>query len=600
MESENLVKQRDRWIVAGLLALLFFLTPLYPQKVHYGFAFFFTSIIYLLVCILAYRVGWPFIGRALRASPFFLPGLLMLTWYLLGIFYAPEIHAAKAKFGMLFTIALLFGFFSLFPLKSNQTTLLLWSLVLGGFAAACQALYSQAVGHGALIESLHNHAIYSDTMREEMIKTLEANRAMGRFGNPNHLAGYLVLSLWPLWLLFKRTHIAWQKAFLCLFAVIMIFATYQTFSRSGVLVLLFSIFLFCAFEFLARGKGKLLRNILVAGCLLAVIAVPLFLLAAPSDFLGGRLTTTSTLVARWHFFRGALLIIQTHPWIGTGPESFEAYYSQYLRPGDMEAKYTHNLFLEAMVDGGIVNLMLSSWLIGILFFYLYHKWRKKPEHNLHTYAAAGAAAGFLLFSQIDFHYNLIEMYLIPIILLGLLVRQIPSTSSPHKSKLSPWLSLLLLLLWVGLVLSPFYNKTNKDLADSLMLEEKWYQARLCYDHAVTYDPTDADSWNGLGQTWQKIPTAAAQHKALAYFRQAVWWAPRSAALHADLAGQLFALGYTRQAVEEMRTAQTLFPARPQYYETMAAFYRQLGETEKAEEQQARADSIKQTMKERKI
>lgn len=95
-------------------------------------------------------------------------------------------------------------------------------------------------------------------------------------------------------------------------------------------------------------------------------------LAAFVLFLGsfsGRNTSQSDL-GRFHMFRVAGKAIQTSPWVGIGPERFGwamATYRDKALESDMGLRwsnyYAHNQFLEALVSGGALLLILHSLLI---------------------------------------------------------------------------------------------------------------------------------------------------------------------------------------------------------------------------------------------
>ncbi|MDX9752898.1 MAG: O-antigen ligase family protein [bacterium] len=598
METFSHSFQRDTTLATALLAVLFFLAPFYPQQTNAGFAFFFQSILYLLFTLVVLRQGWQPVLAAIHVTPLGWPILAGLLWVGIGLFYTPDLYQAKAKLALLLSITLLFFLFQTLTLTIKERGVLLTALAGGGLAAALHAIYSQWIGHGELIESIRTTAIYSETMREEMIRTLEANRAMGNFGNPNHLAGWLVLSLWPLWVLMHHTERQWQRALLGLVALPILYAIYQTYSRSGLVVLLFSVGLATTFALWLQGKTRWLKRLFGAGALLLLIGVPLFLWLVPPSFLGGRLLTTSTLVARLHFFRGGWLIFWDHLWLGVGPEGFEGYYSQFIRPGDLESKYVHNVFLEAMLEGGLVGLALLLWLLVALARHIRNGWRQ--TRGPIPLAAGGAAVGLLLFSLIDFHNNLLEMYLVPLCLAGNLRPNLRSMPSWLPLKQLGWgIGLVLIGCWLSLVACRYYNKTEASLAYALLLEEKWYDARTCYQRAVWFDRTDADAWNGLARVWQRIPLPEAQEKALDCYRQAIQWLPRSASFRADYANALFRLGYPVEAITAMREAQRLFPSRAAHYEQMAEYYRALGDEASANQETKKAEQLKQAEQERR-
>jgi O-antigen ligase len=604
MESQNasqLYPRDIRWIVITL-AVLFVCAPLFPQRTSHGYSFLFQSMLYLFMAFVVLRIGWHAVLSFLCAVPLFFPGVTILAFYALSLFYAPDPYTAKAKLALLLAVFLLYCVSCLVTIDKSQRMALLLAFAVSGCFAALYALYRQWAGHGELIESLQTFHLYSDEMRNEMIRTLEANRAIGHFGNPNHLAGFLVLSLWPLWLLLKESRCLWRGGLLSVMAVLILFAIYQTFSRSGLLVLLCTVLLFFLYELLAREKWRWLCRTFWIGLLLAIIGVPLFLMAAPGDFLGGRLLTTSTIVARLHFFRGGLLIMREHPVLGTGPESFATSYCEHIRPADLEAKYVHNLFLEAGVEGGIVGVILLMWLLIAVPKFLLQRWWVDHQNRLLIFAGLGSLIGLLLFSLIDFHNNLIEMYLVPVFLLGQI-----RPGFPNKPFQIQWirllgysLGILLFVTWILLVFCRYYNKTEGETAYALFLENKLGQAKVLYERALFFDHTDSDSWIGLARIWQKNPPLSAQQKALDCFGRAVKFSPRRASHRADYADALFRLGYHQEAIQQMHRAQDLFPSRPAYHEQLGGMLDALGRKDEARAWLEKARKLKTSKEENTI
>ena len=609
-ERKNQNSSQDLRLFTVILGLLFLCTPFFPQRTNAGFTFLFHSVIYLMLAGLVLRNGWSWLFLQIKHLPFFLPAILFLLFCLAGLFYTADPYSAKAKCNLLLSGFLLFVLCYSLPAPRSYQRFLLWCLVLGSGFAAGEALYLQWAGHGDLIQTLKSTSIYEEEMRNEMIRSLEANRAMGHFGNPNHLAGYLILSLWPLWLLWKESRSKQIKSGLLFLLIPILAATYQTFSRSGIVVLFFSFAAIILFELNRRDEWKWLRNLILTSGLILIFSIPLFLSFAPANFLGGRLKTTSTVVARIHFFRGAVLVMKEYPWLGVGPEGFETSYCKYIRPGDLESKYVHNIFLEAGTEGGIPGLLFLLWLLAAGSKALWRWWKENMIPKELLFASYGAAAGFLLFSSFDFHNNQMEMYLAPLVLIGQCGSPGGSPSNEKKNinttiaTMIQWgfrlVGVVLFCTWVLLVVCRYYNQTERDLAYGLLLEKKYPDAQVTYEKAVWYDCMDANSWGGLGRVWQNNSSPDGQLQALFCYEQAVRRAPKSASAHADYAAALFGLGYPQKAILELQTAQRLFPAKPRYYEQMADIYRALGDETKAKEQTETAQKIKKIIAERKI
>ncbi|MGC9329477.1 MAG: O-antigen ligase family protein, partial [Candidatus Hinthialibacter sp.] len=561
---------------------------MFPQNVYPGFSFLFRSLAFLLFGLTAYRLGAGRMIGTLYAHPLIPPSAALLLLVFLTFFYTPSLYHAKGSASLALSVWVLYLLIVSGPFSKRPMKILLWSLVLGGLLAAVHGLFIQWMGPSEMIESLKTSASYPKDMREEMIRSLEANRAMGRFGNPNHLAGCLVLSLWPLWALWKREDKTVLRAILALSVFVMAWGVYRTFSRSGLLAFLLTLSFWAGFECYNRGwriSWKPILAVLSALLILLLVAV----LAAPGGALGGRLLTVSTIVARLHFFRGAVRIIARHPWFGVGSEGFESFYCAELRPGDLESRYVHNAFLESAVEGGMIGALLFLWMLFAVVFYLRRQWRISPERRIEIFAAFGAFVTLFFLSMVDFHNRLIEMWIAPVFLLGVIHTPAPIPSSLRRPRwTAAALALVLVSAWILLIFCRYWNEYSRMDGRYLAMDNQKYAARQAYERAVWFDRTDADSWRWIGLFWAEIPNPAAQLRRLECLRQAVRWAPRRASIRADYAEALFALGYTEKALEEIHHAQRLFPVRPIYYERAAAFYRFLNQTEQAEEQMQKA------------
>ena len=592
----------DPCLAGGLLAVLGCLAPLYPQLIHFGFAFFFRSTLFLLLGLLGYRFGLAEVARRIVTSPLFWPALLFLVLLSVELVQTPNVYRAKAKISLLLAAGLIYSLAFVWPWNERARQWVCWGLLIGGVGAALHALYTQWTGHGALIATIKTNPIYPADMREEMIRSLQANRALGRFGNPNHLAGYLVLCLWPLWILGKAQANRRQRMLLLAAGGILVWGIYRTYSRSGLIALAVTAALFAGYELQARGFRFTWKSALGTALSMLILGAGFFTLL-PEQWLGGRLMTVSTIVARIHFFRGGVAIIQDHPWLGVGPEGFEGHYCAYLRPGDLESRYVHNVLLETGVEGGIAGVFLFFWLLIVTFLSLSRAQRRVENGLPYPFAALGAVLTFLLLSLADFHNNLMEMWLAPAFLAGVATARKASTATPPpgrpaaQRKRSQGAAVLLgtglAVVWIMMILLRFWNETYKANGYYLALDGQKTAARDAYERAVFFDRTDAESWNHLGHLWADTPGPAAVFERLACLKQAVRWLPRSAAYRADYADALFAAGQTDQCLEQLKTAQLLFPSRPIYHEKLARYYRLLGRTAEAVEQEQKAQHLHQ-------
>ncbi len=592
---------RHQTIIAYALAVLFLLGPVTPQLIHYDIAFAFRSFLYLCAAVLLALYGWQACYRQLNLEPFFLPALLGAAASGLSLLYAPDVFRAGNALSTVISLFLLWAVLRLMNFSLVHRRVLSHALVIGAVIAAVDALFTQWVGHSELIEALKDNPIYDETMRAEMILSLEANRALGNFGNPNHTAGYLVLCLWPLWLLFRQANQWAVRAWLGLASVILSLTVYRSFSRSGMIALALTLVLIALFEWMQRG-GRVTWKALAVTLSAPILALAGAAALLPAQWFGDRLMTMSTIVARTHFYRGALAVIQDHPWFGVGLEGFEGYYAQHIRPGDLEARYVHNVFLESTVEGGVIAAVLLTWLLLAVGLWLWKRWKTSPDTRPQVWAAFGAGMIFFLLSNIDFHNRLPELWYVPLFLLSGAV--VTGAAQPIKTqwpKAVSWaLSILLFVCWGYLAGCKYANRLAADEGYYTLLDEKTYPARLAYERAVFWDPTDSSSWNNLGRIWAQTLTPIAQQQRLRCVQTAAAWAPRRATVRADLADALFALGYTEDAIQELRAAQALFPARPRYYDLAASMYQALNRTEDAARMEENARRIKQQIEDRKL
>lgn len=244
---------RYRRIAFWAFAACFLCAPFYPQLSYPDSAFAFRSLVFLTFTLCLARLGLAAAAREALATPVFWPVFLTLIWTFIGLFYTPDLYQAQNQFTVMLSLALLFSVLRLTPFTRSEFVGLALALAVGACGASLLALYTQWVGHAGLIEAIRESSVYDEIMREELIVSLEANRALGRFGNPNHLAGYLTLGLWCVWFLYSRNR-GWIVRLGCgTMAAILLIGVYQTFSRSGLLVVCFTLAMMGGFELHRRG-----------------------------------------------------------------------------------------------------------------------------------------------------------------------------------------------------------------------------------------------------------------------------------------------------------------------------------------------------------
>lgn len=289
-------------------------------------------------------------------------------------------------------------------------------------------------------------------------------------GNPNYVAEYLVLALFPCLSLFGEERRSWRIVGL-LVAVLSIFAIVLSFSRAGWVVLAAGTILYL---FLVRRGGgfKLPPE---AGFLLLLITVMGFAVFATDNPLnrGGGLTGRKNVVERVTRPTGSLrkrviawqitaAAVPTAPLLGHGAGSFSRDYLQlqadWLQQHPAENVFwdnfrqTHNDWLQDAYETGLVG-----FLAGVVFFF--GLFGRALRHHARQPAAGTAAAAtsigcFLLFRAIAFPDHLPAS-----IMLCLFLAATTCTPEPVKSITGPrrWLQFPVLMISAFIVLDALLN-----------------------------------------------------------------------------------------------------------------------------------------------
>ena len=104
-----------------------------------------------------------------------------------------------------------------------------------------------------------------------------------------------------------------------------------------------------------------LKSLTVAVVLLAGIAG--FAIKYRAFFEKG----ATSVVARFDYWRAALVISRSHPWLGTGPGTFGAAYQDVRDPRSEPARLVHNDYLQQLSDSGILGcLTYTSFVVAAL------------------------------------------------------------------------------------------------------------------------------------------------------------------------------------------------------------------------------------------
>jgi hypothetical protein len=282
-----------------------------------------------------------------------------------------------------------------------------WPVWAGLGLALCWAMRAGMEQHFGGLEATRKMLLYSPGQLDvdpkllanpDYLKRIASNRIFGTFGGyPNSLAGALELLL-PLtlvfvWRLTPKVRNPIRVVFVLILGGCGLACLYWSGSKTGWLVALVMGLVALAHSALPwKWKRGLIYGVLIAG-----MAGFAFKNAA---FFQKKQNSVG---ARFAYWRAALTIIEHHPWLGTGPGTFQIPYGLIRHKEDEMAKLCHNDYLEQATDSGIAGFLIYTVMISALVSVLYrYSIRNRPLNWLH-FAVWLGILGLCLHSIVDFH-----------------------------------------------------------------------------------------------------------------------------------------------------------------------------------------------------
>jgi O-antigen ligase len=339
-------------------------------------------------CVALYRSP----AVRLRRNPLYVPmlafGALVLFQYLSGrTLYAPATRQ---------NLLLLFCYFAFFVVlthaadqRQSRRTL---ALALAAFGAAVAAF--------ALAQDLTNSPrIY--WWRE----LSQGGWLYGPYVNHNHYAGFInMVALLPVALVLGRV-VRGDKAFLALFATLLMFAS-LVFSRSrGGLVAFAAELVLLGAIFAAR---KQMKHVLVVGVVALILAALTAAvgLAALQERFGVNWQTMAQ--GRLMVWKESFAAIRDRPLLGSGLGAFGILYPRYrTTPSSLNWTEAHNDYLQVLFETGIVGLALTIWFVVSLARAALPRLldTRDPDFGV-TLGAALGIFGMLVHSLFDFNMQI--------------------------------------------------------------------------------------------------------------------------------------------------------------------------------------------------
>jgi O-antigen ligase len=201
----------------------------------------------------------------------------------------------------------------------------------------------------------------------DFLKRVGSNRIYSCLVYPNALAGAVLLLLPPslvaVWQVSRRLPILYRGVLTGLLGYMGLACLVWSGSKAGWLIALgMGLLVFLIMPYPRRTK------LILLGAILALGLAGFFVRYAPYFKRGA-----TSVSARFDYWRAALLIIRSHPVLGTGPGTFSVPYKQLKDPTSEMARLVHNDYLEQACDSGIPGFLLFSGFVGASLINLYRK-----------------------------------------------------------------------------------------------------------------------------------------------------------------------------------------------------------------------------------
>jgi putative inorganic carbon (HCO3(-)) transporter len=233
-----------------------------------------------------------------------------------------------------------------------------------------------------------------------------AHRVFSTIGNPNMLAGYLVMAALVAAATFAAVRRWWLRALLGLLLIILLPCLFWTKTRASWLGFLAGLFLLVLllwrsgyFAFLRRNKPLALIGGGLAVLLLLNAAVYLYKPIASRFATAGMAARV-----RMTMWKGAWGMFLDRPVLGHGPGSFQVVFPRYrptsFREPERRISYNtlhaHNELLETAAELGLVGLGCFAWFLIVLFREVWRVASGGLQHALVLSGIGAGAAGLLV------------------------------------------------------------------------------------------------------------------------------------------------------------------------------------------------------------
>ena len=258
----------------------------------------------------------------------------------------------------------------------------------------------------------------------------------GPYVNRNHFAGFAELTV-PITLIpLILGKVRRERLFIVgVFAVVQVGALLLSASRGGIISFGCQLAVIALWMIFRRAQGKQL----IAGAAVLLVALALVSWLGVRQILQRFSTMQSLEVSdskRISMWRGSWHIFLDHPLLGTGLGTLQTVYPRYETLYDGKVvNHSHNDYLEALAETGVVGGLFCASFLGILFLESRRRlWRPASAFtNSLQLAGLVACVGFLAHGFVDFNLHIPANALLFLLTAHLASTEILATVAPLSS-----------------------------------------------------------------------------------------------------------------------------------------------------------------------
>jgi len=213
-------------------------------------------------------------------------------------------------------------------------------------------------------------------------------RLQATIGNAAYLAGYMLFAFFFAAYLFIKRQNVWLKSYYAVTAILDLFIMFNTGTRGAFLAFLISVFLFVVYNIFRSSNKKLKLSFLV---LTVLFLGSVFFVYQNKDSawvqnnsIIRRMTSISlserTAQTRLMAWESAFKGFKEKPILGYGSDNYYVVFNKYFNPDIYSHEGSrvwfdraHNIFLDHLINGGIIELALYISLLGFPAWILFRR-----------------------------------------------------------------------------------------------------------------------------------------------------------------------------------------------------------------------------------